>query len=294
MSNEPSFHNKKGVRLKLDGYSGYQVYLQSNSNEDYIVIKKSSEKRMNERLQKQYEKHIFFYKLNGKPFYVPEVVNSGYENELFFYEYKFVEGISLIKKIETSDQEEITKLCGNILEIIYYFKSKKNFYYETNIDENLKQYLLTKINKNSVECNLNKDVAKALLKNLDNFDENGRYLCHGDFTLDNMIVDNYGKIWLIDYLDIFPHYWLDLSKLFQDIDGNWFEVKHNIKLPKNKLLFVRKYLIENINKRDPAYIKYHNFLVAFAFLRILPYARTLNDKSILINKINYFINNNVV
>jgi len=294
MINEPFLENKKSIRLKLNGYSGYQVYLKSNSNEEYTVIKKSSEKRTNERLQKQYEKHTFFYNLDGKPFCVPEIVNSGYENGLFFYEYKFVEGISLIKKIEMSNQEEVIKLCDDILKIIYYFKSRKDFYYEKNVSGNLKQYIQEKIDRNTAACGIDRDINKALLKNLDNFEEEGRYLCHGDFTLDNIIVDTYGKIWLIDYLDIFPHYWLDLSKLFQDIDGNWFEIKHNIKLPKNKLLFIHKYLIENINKRDPAYIKYHNFLVAIAFLRILPYARNLNDKTILINKIKYFITNTIV
>src|SRR5262249_48162573 len=48
-------------------------------------------------------------------------------------------------------------------------------------------------------------------------------LCHGDLTLENLVIDADGKLWLLDFLDApFEHWWQDVSKLHQDLDGGWY------------------------------------------------------------------------
>ncbi|MGB9152481.1 MAG: phosphotransferase [Alphaproteobacteria bacterium] len=45
--------------------------------------------------------------------------------------------------------------------------------------------------------------------------------CHGDLTLENIIVSN-GRFYLIDFLDSFADSWhIDVAKLLQDLIGGW-------------------------------------------------------------------------
>ena len=47
--------------------------------------------------------------------------------------------------------------------------------------------------------------------------------CHGDLTLENMVIDRDGRIWLIDLLDSpLEHHWQDVAKLHQDLTGGWY------------------------------------------------------------------------
>lgn len=276
---------------QLDGYSGYDVLL-IKKELNYRVRKKSKELKKNARLVAQYNKHLFFYKLKNALFSVPKVLGSGYEKKLFFYEYEYIEGITLINFIENNSVEKIKHVIDKIIQIIKELSDTKNEPYESDIDLSIKKALSKKISDNIKKCNLDNDICEKVNRRagkLKNFSD--KTLCHGDFTFDNIIIDSEYRIWLIDYLDNFyPHYWFDISKLFQDIDGKWYELKHGIKLPNNKLLYIRRYLLEEISKFDKEYIKHHKFLLAVVFLRILPYAKSKSDFKIILDKIKYFIN----
>ena len=293
MSHKENDRSQNNISLHLDGYSGYSVLLSGNETTGYEVIKQSVSEDKNSRLQHQHLKHVFFQGLSAAPFGVPVVKNHDLEKGLFKYTYCFIEGVSLIKKIEICSQDELVYLSEKIIKILLYFKESK-LHYETPSEKNLSSYLMSKIEHNSKSCNLDSKIRNKLIEMAKSFVCDGQTLCHGDFTFDNIIVDSQNKLWLIDYLDVFPHYWLDISKLFQDLDGNWFEIKHNTKLPQNKLLFMRNYLFEKISRIDPEYAKYHRFLLAVSFLRILPYAKSTNDRDLILEKIKHCVEGGLV
>jgi len=276
--------------LTLDGYSGYEVALVKDPKNGYIVIKKSKSKEKNERLIRQYEKHCFFQNLREECFGVPEITGHGYDKDMFFYEYRFVEGSTLIKYIDGANQSDIENISDKLLKIMKHFASKSAIYYEKWAQMSMKEFLGKKVEENCAKCGLDDEIRRKFLSKIGNLPEKGRCLCHGDFTFDNIIVDEKGELWLIDYLDVYPHYWMDVSKLFQDIDGGWYEIKHGSKLPMNKLFFMRQYLLGEMDKIDPDYRRFHNIFLAVAFLRILPYSKSETDRRLIVEKIKNFLN----
>lgn len=277
--------------ILLDGYSGYRVTI-SKTNSHYTVVKKATDPSKNERLRKQYEKHVFFQQLEGKCFGVPKIVRSGFDGGLFFYEYEFVEGVTLMAYIDRGSRDDLIPVLDKLVRILKYMVANAETYYEKDSEGTLSDFLRKKIRDNSLQCGLDKGLEAVLEARASQISPKTRSLCHGDFTFDNIIVDEKGKLWLIDYLDVFPHYWMDISKLFQDIDGDWYEIKHKIQLPRNKLLFIRSYLLSEISRMDADYSKFHNFMLAIVFLRILPYAKSGEDRERILEKVKFFAGKN--
>lgn len=279
--------------IQLNGYSGFRVLLYKNRDGVDIIRKQAAERSQNERVKKQYEKHLFFQDLNSQLYSVPEVLGARESSDgLFYYEYKFVEGTSLIHFINNSSMENIRLVCDNILNILSEFRSQNSYFEPIEPEARFFYSLYQKITNNLRLCRLETETENKLLKGLQKFREHGeKTACHGDFSLDNIIVDKNKNLWLIDFLDLFyPHYFFDISKMFQCIDGGWCELKYGIALPPNKLVFIRNYLLEKIHAADSSYREHHDFLLAFVFLRILPYAKSENDRKIIEEKIKYFIN----
>jgi len=118
-------------------------------------------------------------------------------------------------------------------------------------------------------------------------------LCHGDLTMDNIIYDERNSIcYLIDFLDNYiEHYWFDIVKLFQDIEGMWYSFRNpdidlNNILP--KMEFMKNQLDEDLVEKEEFYKEYRYLFLAINFARILPYA---NPESIdyLTSTINKFL-----
>jgi hypothetical protein len=274
--------------LVLDGYSGYRVLL-AKTESGYKVIKKSGSVEKNRRLELQHKKHMFFQSLENAPFCVPKVIGSGHENGLFYYEYEFVEGVTLLKKIELAPQEEIERISGKICGMLRYFREHEGGQFETWSQEGIRDAIFEKVEGNIKKCDLDGGLYERMVSCISKLPELKKTLCHGDFTFDNMIMDDKGQIWLIDFLDTMPHYWMDISKLFQDIDGGWYEIKHKASLPLNKLFFMRGKILDGVGEFDSGYRSHHNFLLALAFLRILPYASESGEKAKITEKIRYFM-----
>jgi len=278
--------------IQLDGYSGYEVLLYKNNNQIDVVRKKSREISQNDRLKKQYEKHLFFLELKNDLFFIPPVIGQGQEGGLFFYEYQFIQGETFIHFIQKNLADNIRIILDKILKILEQLQQNRVFYEQEAKNRKFFDSVAEKILNNLEKCQLDLSIENKILKKIHQLKNHSlKTLCHGDFTFDNLIIDQDLNIWLIDFLDLFyPHYWFDISKLFQDIDGKWYELKHNIRLPNNKMLYIKDYLFQRIKKVDQEYIESHSFLLALVFLRILPYAKNTNDKKIIKNKIEYFIN----
>src|SRR5204863_8802633 len=94
-------------------------------------------------------------------------------------------------------------------------------------------------------------------------------LCHGDLTLENMMVDRDGQIWAIDLLDApYEHYWFDFAKLNQDLEGGWY-LRHQPAISAAVRQYLRERCLSTVLELDSSYESVHNPLMAITFARIL-------------------------
>jgi len=73
-------------------------------------------------------------------------------------------------------------------------------------------------------CSVHAAAISAAAERLDDMDWQGvpGSICHGDLTLENMLVCQKRGAVFIDCDDCFASsYWLDVAKLFQDVTGHW-------------------------------------------------------------------------
>lgn len=281
-------------QIILKGSSGVNIYFYKDSRGVKIVRKKTTKKEQIDRLRIQFEKHQFLLNQKNNLFNIPEILNHGFDKELFFYEYRYIEGSTMTQTFIEKSNKQLSPIMDELLSVIKYF-SKQNFFYEIfHIDKRFKEILHEKIISNSdyLESNLRERFLTVLEKL--NFPLE-KTMYHGDLTFENIIVDKNNKIWLIDCIGTFyPHYWFDISTLFQEIEGEWSHIKHGVKLDKQKAKYFTNYLKKNIATFDKQYLTNHQFLMSIKFLRILPYLKSKSQKLRVLKKINDYLGEKLV
>ena len=120
---------------------------------------------------------------------------------------------------------------------------------------------------------------------LESFDWTNVYksACHGDLTLENILITKDKKLYLIDFLDSFYNSWqIDIAKLLQDLELKWaFRDKDILPVRAMRLEVARDALIEEVLKikdgKEKLKTIYH--LLLLNVIRIYPYTK---DKSTLL------------
>lgn len=275
----------------LKGSSGINIYFYTNSKGVKIVRKVSYSKKQIPRLKTQYEKHLFLSKQKNDLFRIPKIVNTGNKNGSFFYEYTYIEGSSMVQILIDKSTEELTYLLDKLSLITKYFSCQNKYFENSYKNSDFKYILKEKILDVCKKELLDEKLKEKLITKLESLKlPQIKTLSHGDLSFDNIIVDKKNNIWLIDYIGTFyPHYWLDIAKLFQDIEGGWYELKHKVKLDKSKINYLTNHLKKRVSIFDRDYLKNHNFLMSIIFLRILPYLKSKSEKKKILEKINAYI-----
>lgn len=269
--------------IRLNGHSGCQVLLR-RGNDNYYVIKKSKDKRYNQRLeiqcQKQKCEHIGLFDS-------AKVYRQYYDyNNLFCFEMQYISGITLaeyMRTIQLNKIKDIADLFGAMIpNCMIYDKSAYKAFKKKVVD--LKQIIC--IDHFAIYK------AFAILQ-----DYSWDYImcspCHGDLTLENMIVSQ-KQVVLIDYLDSFYDSWLiDFAKIFQDIEIYWHyryeeKLENNLKI---RLFSLRELLLSRLYRLKDG-IKLINsmyHILLLNLLRIVPYAFDEKTKEFLLESISYTI-----
>ena len=193
----------------------------------------------------------------------------------YYFDMEYIPGISLIKRIEGANLEQLKEIACNLIEILNLIKSSSNnqkkFSFQGLVTKKLQGILVTEKDVNS-----RKAIAEtiSLIKGEQILNTT---FCHGDLTLENIIYNEQeDSYYLIDFLDSFiDHYWQDLAKLFQDLEGQWYVFRNKevnktameIKTEIIKDILIKRFLVED------DYMKNHALLLSTTFCRILPYAK---------------------
>ncbi len=273
------------------GFSGCKIKLYFG-NGIYFVRKISKSVDYNNRLKAQMTKQEYFLNnIATEKITAPKIFKTSFVNGLFFFDMEYVRGINLIGYIYDANINELSDVSKNICSIIDSMKKHENEAeyislesFEKKIDD-IKNSL--KLKYASIDMSFLDDLKNELSKTQE-YKEIKKTFCHGDLTMENIIYDKINKkYYLIDFLDSFiEHYWFDIAKLFQDIEGKWYKFRNpkiNINNMLPKMNFINRYLRDNVFSKEKVYFAHHNSFLALNFARILPYAEE-KDIAYLINK----------
>ncbi len=271
------------MKTELNGHSGCGLKLFKQYNTVYVK-KSSKEIEYNERLKAQCKKQKEY---KADKLKVVSVLREGYANGLFYFDMEYISGITLAEYMRNISLSEIQNLTNLLME----HHSRRNFY-----DRQAKKIFLKKIKEIEQKIDLTNSSIKEAVKILEEYDWS--YVihsnCHGDFTLENMIMAN-NSIYLIDFLDSFYDSWqIDFAKMLQDIELYWHyrnekEIDINLAL---RLLILKENLIDRVLEMDEGEhlleTIYHILLLNV--LRIFPYTKEEKTWIFLIAKLDYVKN----
>lgn len=260
-------------RNMLLGHSGCELLLMQD-NSPLFVRKISSNAKYNNRLKKQYIKQHKY--IDSEYVLSPKVIKTGFLDDKFYFDMEFIKGRTLAEHSKYISLKEISKF----ITILFNSLDTQN----TQLSKNANEIFNNKIE--TLLPNLpNLLTIKNAISILQNFDWKYVYKskCHGDLTLENIIVTANNKLYLIDYLDSFYNSWLiDIAKLLQDLELKWSFRKETINTTQSiRLLVAKEALFKKILSLDNNYelitTIYHILLLNI--LRIYPYT---NDNSTLL------------
>ena len=257
----------------LGGHSGCQIYLMEDDDGKTFVRKISKDENYNERLKAQSEKQASFH---GEPVKVPAVLNQGYTEEgLYFFDMEYVQGITLAEYIKTI---EIGKVKGLVESLVSSIIPTKAIASTPECKYDVSQIFAKKLSglKKTLSVHHNPviDQSLALLEAHD-WSKLNYSQCHGDMTLENIIVKN-DKLYFIDFLDSFYDSWvLDIGTLLQDIQVMWsYRFQETVSMNTVlRLIVFRDLLIDEIKKVNPAYVVEVYYSLLQKLIRIYPYTK---------------------
>lgn len=268
----------------LSGHSGCQINLMQTGDGDFFVRKISGTKNYNVRLRVQMVKQARF---PGSEIKAPNVINSGVdENGLFWFDMQYLNCQTFAHYMSYITVREIAKMIDILMDELHVADS--------HINPEANKIFHAKIESLRKNIPDNKIYVSALDR-LDKFDfsQIPESLCHGDLTLENILIDTDNNVYLIDFLDSFFNSWMvDAAKLLQDLELGWSyrydKMSPNLQL---RLLVAKEALIGTLsampNGRDTVIKVY--YILLLNVMRIVPYAHDDVTKEFLeksIEKLN--------
>ena len=255
------------VTTPLVGHSGCKIVL-IQSQESAFVRKTSGSKAYNDRLKKQCEKQKNFQGTDRIK--APEILNSGFDaHGLFFFEMQYIGGQTYANYIENSANLNPKLVAEDFYELLQHKKGL--------VDSRFSDQFQHKIESLSTELPGTKTVQEALSA-LKNYSWKPELLspCHGDLTLENILVSRDGHIYLIDFLDSFCDSWIvDLGKLLQDLELQWsFRNKSGNPFRSIRLSVIRETLLNRFRERPEGeqIVQTAYYSLLLHILRIFPYS----------------------
>lgn len=207
-----SSNNKVKILKKLSGFSGCSVFL-CNYDSGYFVRKISQSVAYNARLAVQCQKQEAFCPTHLIK--TPKILNKGFIDDLYFFDMEFVKGVTLAGSLVSLSAKKTEKI---VKRIVYQEVTMEKV---NVLDEELYFKKVQSLKERIGEGGIFSDVFR-LLTTMD-FDHLFSSDCHGDLTLENIIIpSDSDSVYLIDFLDSFLNSWMvDVAKILQDIFIGW-------------------------------------------------------------------------
>jgi aminoglycoside phosphotransferase len=278
---EPSSPRAAETVHDLHGNSGAHVVLHAGADMSF-VRKTAASEAASARLQSQAAKQN---ELGRSGVRLPRVLASGTDGEgLAFFDMEYVPGRTIANAVATATPFDRLLLYAGVERLLWLFAACRGpalpaSLFHRKIDDVTKAAVAHK------NCAAAAPQIRTRAQRLQECDWSGipQSPCHGDLTLENIMITNRREIVFIDCDEIFASsFWLDLGKLFQDVSGHWcIRELYETGTPAVR----RAGAIQKLERlgadfrglaftADPALPARLPQLAALSLFRALPYART--------------------
>jgi aminoglycoside phosphotransferase (APT) family kinase protein len=278
------------LRPQLHGLSGANLSIVAGPG-GIVVRKKAAFPSGNERLKRQEDKQRQFIAIGG-PISAPAILDTGVDTQgNFFFDMEFIGGQDGHRFLERCSPLELEHFSSQLADHIGELK-KLPMVGSSSIHASLFDACLHKLAEVSQRnVGLDDHLAGCILRKLADvrhLDIRETGFCHGDFTLENILVDTQGRIHLVDLLDsTFEHPIQDLVKLSQDLHGGWFRARGK-RISSAVISYLERRVQPVIDKEFPFYPEVRDILQAVNFCRILPYINNEMQKTFVLENIRRF------
>ena len=292
LSDDPVLADAVGVRM-LTGLSGADIYLVTRDQKLWFVRKAARNPESSARLRLQHAKQSAFAARIDHALRVPRILGEGEAAGRFFFDMEFVrgtDGASYLRQATYAQvrafAEHMTAYLGAVAAAAPLAPAAG-----TASSGDLFKGLYAKISEVQRKTGLiSHDVLSRCFLALEPLTQMQLQptLCHGDLTLENLVVDDQGQVWAFDLLNApFEHYWLDIAKIHQDLDGGWYRLRQQ-RIAQCVLQHVSALLLATAEKLQPGYAAVHAVLMATTFIRILPYVSNDADREFVQARIEHY------
>ncbi len=272
----------KGARL-LPGHSGALVYLVTFDEHRWFVRKVAARVEESGRLREQSSRQQAFLQ-HDPPVGTPQVVGEGIVDGRYYFDMEYVAGRDAASYLRTGTYRDVRTLADQLCDYILYACERPPLLSRqpqgglgAAVSEKLFQ-VVEQVPEASILSTFDRSA----------FDRLEFSLCHGDLTLENIIISRDGRVYLLDFLaSPLDHTWFDIAKLHQDLEGGWY-LRRGGRIAHCATTYLSRQVIEACEKRWNGYRQVHDFLVALAFFRIVPYARTTDDRAFALLRAGHF------
>ncbi len=254
----------------LSGYSGAMIGIVKHGQQVF-VRKVARSVRGNKGLVRQQERQVMLQALSLGDVRVPEVLGHGHVEGRYYFDMAYVPGRDAATFLGASSFDEVRSFTDRVVGVVEGLaaaepgpgKAANGRAFEAKLDQIRSRtegrYDLSRL-------------GSLVLRVPDDAWPGASSGMHGDLTLENILVDHDGGLWLIDSIDgPFEHYWQDIAKLCQDLEGHWHRHRGRA-ISTSVTAWLRRQLLARAEALHQGYRLVHYPLLALTFARILPYA----------------------
>ena len=238
MGHNPLSKTAERLQHNLKGFSGYRLEVYRDGRTTF-VRKSAQTVAHNSKLRAEIQKLVRLAEIGEacNLFHVPTVLNHDVnEDGTEYYDSEFISSWELGSHLSALDALQINQLAQRIGDVINVFASTA-VEREKSIDEH--EFIRTKLRETSDSLSKITDVDQylsvlileynALIERIDfpsDFPKQVATFCHGDLALDNILIDQDQRLYLIDPLiNDYESYLWDVSKVFQSSLTYWQQIK---------------------------------------------------------------------
>lgn len=280
------------TEIELSGFSGARILLIREGGSPAFIRKISGTASGNSRLQAQaIKQRLTASQLIGCAT-TPRILDEGYIDGLYYFDMEYIKGLDGISYLRTASFPAIARFLDKLLIAIERFANLENPQQLFSPRQNSLtkcHEILSAVPREDVRA---RNAVLGLIGILEDAkipEELAVTACHGDLTLENIVVTEAGDVVFIDFLDTFLSHWIaDVGKLEQDLRAGWYMRKAE-PLPLSVVSYFRQALAALASRRlkdAPALLP---IVLCVHLARILPYTRTHEDRSFVLDRLEQLL-----
>jgi aminoglycoside phosphotransferase len=287
---DPLIAEARAVR-RLSGLSGARVYMMTRDERTWFVRKGAATVEHNDRLRRQARKQAALAGVLADVVGTPPIFDEGTIDGRYYFDMELVQGVDAATYLRISDYDSVRRFTARLCDYLRAAAERPPLV-ALDATQTLFDYLYSRVcDVQTLTAALSPEVLSGVLVGLDQVRaaaDPQMTLSHGDLTLENIVVDHEGRLWLLDLLDApFESYRQDVAKLHQDLDGGWY-LRRQGAIARCVGDYVGTQVFQTAVRLDPAYAALHPLLMAATFIRIIPYVADADSRRFVLERVAHY------